>query len=206
MDPDSFNPDIREVKDLDNLRNAISYDNRNAFVVNPYCTPMTYKWGAGNYYFNPDSQQRWKDSKCKLTGSQIREVAVSRQMDAAAGMIKVDGYVCPMSFCAIDLGESMFRDPAHYFNKISKSVEAYREFAKEIGERIFYTDDDLFSVVSALSRSLYGPEKITLLSASNKIDLAKKMHYDYNASNKQIIRMLKLDEGVVNALFPKRIT
>jgi len=42
-----------------------------------------------------------------------------------------------------------------------------------------------------------------ILDKSSKIELAKKLHFDYNASNKQIKRILRLDEHIVNSLFPK---
>ena len=35
------------------------------------------------------------------------------------------------------------------------------------------------------------------------IELAKLMKYDYNASLKQIKRILKLDDTVLDSLFPK---
>ena len=40
------------------------------------------------------------------------------------------------------------------------------------------------------------------LNTVEKIEVAKNMHFEYNASNKQISRILKLDVTAVNALFP----
>ena len=42
-----------------------------------------------------------------------------------------------------------------------------------------------------------------LLPKDAKLEIAKILHYDYNAGNKQIQRMLSLDTLVVNALFPR---
>ena len=42
------------------------------------------------------------------------------------------------------------------------------------------------------------------LSREAKVEIAKTLHYDYNAGNKQINRILKMDINIVNALFPAR--
>jgi hypothetical protein len=43
-----------------------------------------------------------------------------------------------------------------------------------------------------------------LLPISAKQELAALLHYEYNAGNKQIQRMLRLDATVVSAMFPQR--
>ena len=42
----------------------------------------------------------------------------------------------------------------------------------------------------------------TLLGRNDKIEVAKLMKYDYNASNSQIMRLLKIDERILDELFP----
>ena len=109
-----------------------------------------------------------------------------------------------MSFCDIRLGESLFRCASHYFREVSRNIESQKKIAEEIGERIFYTDDELFSIVCSVSKAKYGQTKATLLPVNAKKELALMLHNDYNAGNKQINRMLKLDMSIINALFPVR--
>ena len=85
----------------------------------------------------------------------------------------------------------MFRDAHNYFFKISKNIENYRDIAVLIGEQLYYSDDDLFSVVCKISDEQYKVKNPSQLPKSDKLELAKKMHYDYNAGIKQISRMLK---------------
>ena len=40
-------------------------------------------------------------------------------------------------------------------------------------------------------------------SAKDKIEVAKRMHFEFNASNRQIKNILKLDDGIIDELFPK---
>lgn len=98
----------------------------------------------------------------------------------------------------------MFRDASHYFYKLGKSIETDKEIAKEIGENIFYTDDELFSAISTLCRNRYDNGNLTTLSTNEKIETAKTMYYDYNATLKRIQRMLRLSGSVLEAIFPAK--
>ena len=140
-------------------------------------------------------------------------------------------------------GEALFRDPAHYFSKISRSIEADAKIAKEIGESVFYTDDDLYSAVCRLANEKFsklgsagqgagrgawqgiagqaggvGGQTAGMavghaagarcnpsqLPAQAKLELARAMRFEYNASDKQIQRMLKLDPQIISSLFTKK--
>jgi len=94
----------------------------------------------------------------------------------------------------------MFRDSSHYFNALSKNVESNKQIAKEIGESVYYTDDELFSVIVKHSNENYSIPAPSLLPSAAKIELAKLMHNEYNASAKQLQRMLKLPQSVVMSL------
>ena len=41
-------------------------------------------------------------------------------------------------------------------------------------------------------------------SAKDKIEVAKRIHYEFNASNRQIKSILRLDISIVDELFPKQ--
>ena len=45
-----------------------------------------------------------------------------------------------------------------------------------------------------------------MLTPGQKIELARKLHYDYNASNDILRRVLKLEVSVLNELFPSATT
>ncbi len=110
-------------------------------------------------------------------------------------------YFSPASFCDIALGESLFRDARHYFHKISRDVESYREVAALVGDSIYYTDDELVSLVYGICMKEYGNAKPTLLTIAEKQKLARRLHFDYNASNEQIGRILKIHLSVLESMF-----
>ena len=193
----------RMLGSLSELRNVITYNNRNGFVVNPGETPFTYPWGANMYYYNPVAKQRFYESGKALIFRDKRSILASHKGDSVNGLIQLDGYVSPMCFCDISFGESVFRNASHYFYEIARNIESQKDIASEIGESIFYTDDELFREVLRWSKDKYDSFKPSLLPKEAKIELAKKMHFEYHSGNKQIQRILNLPPAVVAGLFPR---
>ena len=200
-DLDKFNMHLHRINSLENMRNAIAYVNRNGSVVDRHVCPYSYPWGANKYFFNPEAKRRYEEQRRKITTREKREMAQSHKFDNSDRLYILDGYICPLSFCAISDGENLFRDTRHYFSKISRHIESYDEIAKLIGEQIYYTDDDLFSVLCTLSQKHYNCKIPSQLKREEKITMAKLLHKEYNANVKQLQRMLKIDIAVLTALF-----
>ena len=193
---------IKEVTDLKYLRTVVVYTNRNGFVVNHDDTPFSYRWGANRFFFNPDSVAIHTMSREKLTVRQVRGVMHSADFDWAAGLPLTDGYVSPLAFCDIRSAMALFRDAHHYFHMVSRDVESQKVIARELGESVFYSDNELFNATVLFIREKYGISSPSILSKESKIETAVWMHHDYNAGNRQIARILRLDLPVLDALFP----
>ena len=217
---DKFEAHLRKLLTPEEVRNAITYNNRNGYVVNPDSTPFTYLWGANRYYYNPDAKALALQKATVMSAREKRNISHIHASDSITGLLAFEGYALPLSFCHIDEGERLFRNASHYFSKISRSIEADAKIAKEIGENIFYTDDDLYSAVcrmaaekfpkSGVSGQEAGNQNIgrqnspSLLPAQAKVELARAMRFDYNASDKQIMRMLKLDQQTLTGIFGQK--
>jgi hypothetical protein len=80
-------------------------------------------------------------------------------------------------------------------------MESKKEIAKELGERVFYTDDELYSILVMHGHERYQCDNPALLLPEQKLELAKLMKYEYHAGEKQIRRMLRLDPSIISALF-----
>lgn len=204
VDLSRFTANIIEINDLEALRNQIVYTNRNNYVVDSDNTPFTYPYGANGYYFFPTFSRVGGIRFEELTIRERRSLLRSHDIDYPGDYLVVGNYFSPACFCSISLGESMFRDARHYFHKISREIESYKTVAAIVGDSIFYTDDELLSVVYGICRKDYGGQKPALLTASDKIELARTMHFDYNANNGQIARMLKVPIATIESLFPRR--
>lgn len=197
----AFHPGIRQLESLSDARNVLIYDNRNGFLVNDNYTPFSYPWGSNGCYFNPDARKRFKESAVISTIKERRSITHSHISDDIKGLKILDGMFSPFSFCDIDMGESLFRDAVHYFYMLSKNIECNKEIAKEIGECISYTEEELYAAICAKCKQEFGTANPSQIPADAKIGIAKIMRYEYNASLKQIHRMIRLDAGVLHSLF-----
>lgn len=201
VDLREFKLKLFEINDLNYMRNAIVYTNRNGFVVNNNVTPFSYPWGCGSYFFQPIAISYAKLTSKPIGVIQIRSLMHSRKSDEFKDLKLVDNSICPLEFCEIGVAERLFRDAKQYFYMISRNVESYAEVAKSIGEAVYFNDSDIYLVAVKLANQDYDTSDLRTLTANAKIDLAKRLHYDYNAGNKQIQRILKIDSEVLRSLF-----
>ena len=192
------------VEDLDYLRTVIVYTNRNGFLVNTDETPFSYQWGTSRLFFNPDAARLHGQSAEKLTVRKLRSVIHSGAYDPFAGYRMIDGYISPSAYCDIATAMALFRDAHQYFYLISRDIEGQQRIAAKLGELISYTDNELFAFVVSICRKDYGTGKPSMIPSEAKLALARKMHFEYNATEKQISRILHLDRDILRAMFASR--
>lgn len=202
IDWSKFKMDILPIEDIHALRNEIIYVNRNAFVANPAYTPDSYPWGGGCAYFNPWLRHLMTTNLGEMKVNSQRALLHTRDVAPFSQLIEVGGMPFIPSFCDIKLGESMFRDARSYFNSLTRNAEAFSQIASRLKDSIFLTDDELYSVICSHINKEYSIKAPSQLSAQQKIDTARQMHFGYNASNQQLRRMLRLDLSILEELFP----
>ena len=197
-----FKMEILPIESLQALRNEIIYANRNAFVANPDYTPTSYPWGGGCAYFNPWLRLVKTTPLENLKVNSQRALLHTRDVAPFSQLIETGGMPFIPSFCDIKLGESMFRDARSYFNSLTRNAEAFSQIAARLKDTIFLTDEELYSVICSHINKEYSVKTPSQLSAQQKIDTARHMHFGYNASNQQLRRMLRLDLAILEELFP----
>lgn len=200
-----FKMDILPIVDIKALRNEIIYVNRNAYVASSAYTPDSYLWGGGCAYFNP-----WlKYLKVSPLGNQKvniqRSLLHTRDVSPFSNMAEISSIPFIPSFCDIKLGESIFRDARSYFNALTRNAEAFSEIASRLKDTIFLTDEELYSVVRSYIDIEYSVKAVSLLTAKQKIDTARHLHFNYNATKQQLRRILRIDLPVLEELFPEEI-
>jgi len=201
VDLEGLSPKFFPVETQDYCRSVISYINRNPAVANPAFTVVNYEFGSGRFFFNPEAERRYRSCRKPLTITQIRQFSHSRKFDKVQGLYEIDGYVSPLCFCNVKEAQSVFSSPRQYMYYISKNIEATKDIAAEIGESITFSDYDLYGILPHLTKEMFGAIDSRTLNPDEKIRLAKRLHFDYNAGNKQICRILKIDLHILNALF-----
>ncbi len=202
---EKFECSLTAVPDLRALRGEIAYIHRNGFVNNLKENPFSYEWSSGMYYFNPATKFLSSVKIADLKYRDRQQLLKARIVHDFDAHLAYRGYISPRSFCNIDKGESFFRDAHQYFYAISRNSESYSMIARTLGDRVFLNDEEMFGVVCRKAKELFNIDRPKLLNQSEKIEVARIMHKDYNASNGQITRMLKLEKAIVEELFPKPV-
>ena len=202
IDWSQFKMNILTIESLQALRNEIIYTNRNAFVANPSYTPDSYPWGGGCGYFNPWLKHLITSPLGRLPILKQRTLLHTRDISPFTDLREINSLPFIPSFCDIKLGESMFRDARSYFNSLTRNAEAFSQIASRLKDTIFLTDEELYSVICSHISKEYSVKAPSQLSAQQKVDTARYMHFGYNASNQQLRRMLRLDLAILEELFP----
>ena len=206
VDLNRFACSFTSISTLQSLRNEIAYANRNGYVVHSGHTPFSYPWGAGAGFFNPLAKHFPNVEFSGLSVRAKRAICRSHSIDFDFSGLRVyQGVILPSSFCHISEAEGMFRDAHNYFHQISKNFEVYSEIAKRLHECIFISDEEMYAAISGIALRKFNTKQPSLLSSKEKIEMARLMHSEYNASNRQIKSILKLDGGLVDELFPQRV-
>ena len=202
VDWSKFQASILPIDNLKSLRNEIIYVNRNAFVASPEHTPYNYPWGGGCAYFNPFMNFLPALTVAQLGCNRARYLTKCRDVSKLSNLKFVDDVVFIPSFCRIDIGEALFRDARSYFGQLTRNAEAFSQIAERLHDAIFMTDDELMAVAFKYATNKFGNGQLTLLQADQKIQLARELHFKYNATNQQLRRMLKLDMKILQEMFP----
>ena len=183
------------------LRNEIIYVNRNAYVANHRYTPFSYPWGGGWAYFNPVINLLPVISVKEAGCTKARRLTNCRDVAAIAELQFVGNVPFIPSFCRIDLGQNMFQDARSYFHALSRNAEAYSQIASRLKDTVFLTDDEMFVVAARCASEMFSA-KLNSLTPDQKVQLARKLHFDYNASNQLLRRVLKLELSILDEMFP----
>lgn len=197
----NFTLKLFPVNNLSYLRNAIVYANRNGFVVNNDVTPFSYPWGSSSFFFQPTVVKYFEETGKSIGTVFLRTLMHTRSCDKYKYLKLIDGYISPLEFCDVATAESVFWDAKQYFYLISRKIEAYSDVAKSIGESVFYNDNDLYTVAVQLAKEHYGTHNLRALPATAKLELSKRLHFEYNASGKQLQRLISIDAELLDAIF-----
>ena len=195
-------PDPTPITSLKQLRDEIAYVIRNPLVARKDVNLFAYPWCSGFLYFNPMLSMLRPRSASALTLKEKRALTHSRDLPLPMGLTLVGGRAFPGSFVNYRLVESMFADCRQYLFWVFKNVERQVVTAIRLGEKPSLTDDEMLSVSLRLCNEEFGVNGPSKLTESQKFELAKKLRFDYYASNGQLSRFTGLPPATVDALYP----
>lgn len=202
LDLSTFVASPIEIDSLQSLRNNIVYTHRNAYVIDVSQTPFSCPWGSGPLYFGCDINEFASRKFNDLPYREKRMILNGRVKDLPDTFVVRNSCIAPESICDWRTGRNFFRDAHQYFNLLGRNFEAYAEFASLLKDKTFMTDAEMYSAACVVAKQQYNISVPSLLPSEAKLEMARKLHFDYRAGNNQIRRILKIDIDTVNAMFP----
>ena len=85
---------------------------------------------------------------------------------------------------------------------MTRNAETFSQIASRLQDTIFLTEDEMFAVAIKYCETKFSVTKLVHLSPDQKMQLARELHFKYNASNQQLRRLLKLDIQILSEVFP----
>lgn len=191
--------DANEIGDMEYLENAISYVLRNPLAARINVMPYHYRWSSARVYFR---------GTCKPKGISVGDLAerkrhriLKTKIDISDNyIIDEEGMILPECFVDATIVENLFRHPSRLLFALAKKVESEVEMKFGIAERVSYADSELKSLVNELILNELGVTGLSSLTSQQKISLCSKMKRNFNASAKQISRILRIDAEIVGKL------
>lgn len=186
-----------ELDSSEYLENAIAYVLRNPLAAHIICMPHFYEWSSVLAYFRGGRRV----DGIPLNGLSLRkrrEILRTRHAEVPDTYILNGlGYVDPCCYIAADEVEKVFYHPSRLMMALAKRVENDFEVKTGAASRITMNDVDLRTQLYDLIRCEFKVNSLTQLSADQRLKLCSLLHRNFNASVKQIARVLRLSQEVV---------
>ena len=204
-DMKGFEATLHPILNITYLRNVLAYINRNGFLVDLWETPFSYPWGANSFYFNKYTSIFNKTPLKNIPVRAKRKIFRTHECSFPENYYMIWDYVSPECYCSIKKGESLFQNAHDYFQLISRQVESFADIARTLGDKLFYTDEQLNDAAIDIAKRLFDTAKLSTLDKSQKLEMAKQLRFRYNASVSQIRRILHMEERILQNMFPENV-
>ena len=204
-DMKGFEATLHPILNITYLRNVLAYINRNGFLVDQWETPFTYPWGANSFYFNKHTGIFKRTFLKDISVRAKRKIFRTHECTFPENYYMIWDYVSPECYCSIKKGERLFQNAHDYFQLISRQVESFADIARTLGDKLFYTDEQLNDASIDIAKKLFDTAKLTTLDKSQKLEMAKQLRFRYNASVSQIRRILHIEERILQNMFPENV-
>lgn len=179
------------------LENAIAYVLRNPLAARIIMMPNFYEWSSVNAYFRGSTPIPGVNMRT-LSIRKRREILHTRNDDVPESYVLSDeGYVHPACYVAYEEVEKIYKHPSRLLMGLAKRVENEFEVASGAANQIVMLDSELRTHVLELISKEYGVESLSQLSADDRLRLCLMMRRNFNASVKQIARILRISQSLV---------
>ena len=186
-----------EIDSKEYLENAIGYVLRNPLAARMMYMPYFYEWSSVASYFRTSSHIPGIPLD-QISLRKRREILKTRHDSVPGTFVLSDqGYVHPACYVDHEEVENLFGHPSRLMMILAKRVENEFEIMTGASGRISMNDAELKSQITELVHHEFGVTSMSQLSADDRLRLCLLVRRNFNASVKQIARVLRLSQDVV---------
>ena len=185
------------ISNEEQLLDTIAYIDRNSVVAGYKHLPSEYPWGSARHIFRSAQMHNEPTKRLgRLSKSEIQTILKTWCDLPGDWEIDGKGMILPKHFLNISRLEGLFKSPIKYLYHLSKKLEGKIEMLQ--GTQAFICDKDLRIITRDIAEELYGKDTPEKLDFNSKINIARKLRYNYGSTPKQISRMINIDVDLLS--------
>ncbi len=179
------------------LKAAIAYVLRNPLAARIIMMPYFYEWSSASAYFRGNLPI--KGVRINSLGlRQKREMLKSRSAEVPNSyIVDSDGIISPACYVATDVVEKLFPHPSYLMMALAKRVENEMEIQMGASQNMSLCDSELKSQMGELIKEEFGVCSLSQLTKEDRLRLCLLLRRNFNASVKQISRILRISQELV---------
>ncbi|MBO4571874.1 MAG: hypothetical protein J5699_08120 [Bacteroidales bacterium] len=180
------------VTDEDYLRALICY-----IIKNPTKARKgmfyNYPWGSGSLYFSSENKNTHRKPMAVsgLTVDEVRRICETHQ-NIPKNWVLADGYLLPENYIAVAEVEALYKTSRSFMFHLSLNKDEAIETNYGEWNEIGMDDVELRAERDRIIVQRFGLRRVSKLSATERLSLAKELRHKYLCSRKQLSRMVHL--------------
>lgn len=188
---------IIAIKTPEDLLETIAYIDRNCIMAGFKGLPADYQWGSARHIFRStdDTGDTSTYKKISALGTiAARELLKTRFQIPSDWTVDSKGMINPKHYLDWKKVEQLFISPIRYIYYLSKKLEGKIDMIVSQSNNTFIKDKDLRVIVEHMAAEMFNCPDIRILNVNCRMQIARKLRYEYACTTKQIGRMLHLDQ------------
>ena len=179
------------------LLDTIAYIDRNSVVAGYRHLPSEYPWGSARYLFRSTQMQYGSTKRLGSLSKSEKQTIIKTWCNLPEDWeIDEMGMILPKHFLNISKLEGIYKSPNKCLYHLSKRLEGKIEMLH--GTQAFICDKELRIITRDIAEELYGKDTPEKLDFNSKLNIARKLRYNYGSTPKQISRMLSIDINLLS--------
>ena len=189
---------IKPIDNTEALKRVIAYVLRNPIAAGLNINHFQYQWSSAKCLFSGETN---KYTSKTLSRRRLRSVTKSRSYIHKGVTSRNNTTIDLEVFVDKGFVESLFRTMKAYAYFMSKCNDLEMELKMGLNKKIVFSDNTILMAIKEMCNETFSVPDVYALSLDERCSLIPIIKRNFNASPKQIARLLNIDPDVVLQLY-----